>query len=232
MFDEQAGFGEGAEPMLVKAVVAEGAVEAFDKGVLHGSAGLDVMKGNPGALSPEVKGLAGKFGAVIHGDGLWEVTAESQSLQEGNDGGTADGGINMDGQTLTGKVIDKGQAAEAAAISKLIVDEVHGPALIGSSGHKQGNAGRTEVTDAACGAGESFLTIDALGALVIDDQAFGFEDIMKNRSAPAWFESRPMAQALTQGGVLTALRLVLQGRTVPAGWAPADSAGGGPESGR
>jgi hypothetical protein len=45
MFDEQAGFGEGAEPMLVKAVVAEGAVEAFDKGVLHGFAGLDVMKG-------------------------------------------------------------------------------------------------------------------------------------------------------------------------------------------
>jgi hypothetical protein len=55
-----------------------------------------------------MKGLAGKFGAVIHGDGLWEVTAESQSLQDGNDGGTADGGINMDGQTLTRKGIDEG----------------------------------------------------------------------------------------------------------------------------
>jgi hypothetical protein len=113
------------------------------------------MKGNPGALSPEVKGLAGKFGAVIHGDGLWEVTAESQSLQEGNDGGPADGGINIDGQTLTGKVIDEGQAAEAAA-SKLIVDEVHGPALIGSSGHKQGNASQSrefttqEVSEVLC----------------------------------------------------------------------------------
>ena len=45
MFDEQAGFSERAEPMPVKAVVAEGAIEAFDKGILHGFAGLDVRKG-------------------------------------------------------------------------------------------------------------------------------------------------------------------------------------------
>lgn len=41
--DEEASFGEGTEPVLVQTVVAEGAVEAFDEGVLHGFAWLDVV---------------------------------------------------------------------------------------------------------------------------------------------------------------------------------------------
>ena len=65
------------------------------------------------------------------------------------------------------------------------MDEVHGPALIGSGGHKQGKASQPrEFTTQLAAQGESFLTRDALGALVIDDQTFGFEDIVKNRSAP------------------------------------------------
>jgi hypothetical protein len=40
-----------------------------------------------------------------------------------------------------------------------------------------------------------------------------------------------MAQALAQGRVVPVLRLVLQGRTVPAG-EPADSAGGEPKAAR
>jgi hypothetical protein len=76
------------------------------------------------------------------------------------------------------------------------VDEVHRPALIGSGGHKQGNASQPrEFTTQLATQGETFLTVDALGALVIDDQAFGFEDIVKNRSAPAWFESRRLASS-------------------------------------
>jgi hypothetical protein len=35
-------------------------------------------------------------------------------LQNGNDRGPADGGVDMDGQALTGEVIDERQAAEAA----------------------------------------------------------------------------------------------------------------------
>ena len=50
--------------MLVKAVVAEGAIEALDEGVLHRFARLDMMEGNAGALSPEMEGFAGNSGPL------------------------------------------------------------------------------------------------------------------------------------------------------------------------
>ena len=54
--DEETCFGERAEPVLVEAVIAEGAVEGFDEGVLHGFAWLDVVKGDTGGLRPEMQG--------------------------------------------------------------------------------------------------------------------------------------------------------------------------------
>ncbi len=68
VIDEEASFGEGAEPVLVGAVVAEGAVEAFDEGVLHGFAWLDVVDGDAGGLNPGVNGFAGELRAVVGGD--------------------------------------------------------------------------------------------------------------------------------------------------------------------
>ena len=55
-------------------------------------------------------------------------------LKHINDGGTSDGGIDMDGRALTGKVIDDGQTTEATSTRELIVDEVHRPTLVGRSG--------------------------------------------------------------------------------------------------
>ena len=37
-FDETASFGQGGEPVLIEAFVAELAIEAFDEGVLRGFA--------------------------------------------------------------------------------------------------------------------------------------------------------------------------------------------------
>ena len=36
MLDQESGLGEGGKPVLVKAVVAESAIEAFKRSVLHG----------------------------------------------------------------------------------------------------------------------------------------------------------------------------------------------------
>ena len=132
VFDEESGFGEGGKPMLVEAVIAEGAIEALDEGVLHRFARLHMMQSNAGALSPEVEGFAGELRAIVHGDDLRKTTRESQALENGNDGGPANGGVDMDGQTLAGEVIDERQAAEAATGGQLVVDKVHRPAFIGS----------------------------------------------------------------------------------------------------
>ena len=74
VFDEESGFGQGAKPMLVKAVVTKGAIEALDEGVLHRFARLDMMESNAGALRPEVEGFAGELRAIVHGDGLGKTT--------------------------------------------------------------------------------------------------------------------------------------------------------------
>jgi hypothetical protein len=81
VFDEESGFGEGAKPMLVEAVIAEGSIEALDEGVLHRFARLDMMESDPGTLSPEVKGFAGELGTIVHGDGLGKSAREGQALE-------------------------------------------------------------------------------------------------------------------------------------------------------
>ena len=214
--------------MLVEAVIAEGAIEALDEGVLHRFARLHMMESNAGALSPEVEGFAGELRAIVHGDGLGKTTRESQALENGNDRGPADGGVDMDGQALAREVIDERQAAEAATGGQLVVDKVHRPAFIGSSGHGEWHAGhRRQFPAALAPQGESFLTIEALGAFVIDDETFGFEHRVQDGSTPARLASRPVAQTL--GCVLATLGPVLQERAVPSGQS-AEAAGGEPKA--
>ncbi len=47
VIDEEAGFGEGTEPMLVEAVVTEGAVEGFDESILGGLPGWMWLRETP-----------------------------------------------------------------------------------------------------------------------------------------------------------------------------------------
>lgn len=54
--------------MLVETVIAEGAVKGFDKGILSGLAGLDMVEGDAAGLSPVMESAADKLGAVIGGD--------------------------------------------------------------------------------------------------------------------------------------------------------------------
>ena len=46
-FDQVSGFGKPEEKMFVQTLVTKFAVEAFDEGVLHRLAGLDVVPGHP-----------------------------------------------------------------------------------------------------------------------------------------------------------------------------------------
>jgi hypothetical protein len=154
MFDKEFGLGEGGKPMLVKAVVAKGAIEAFNESVLHGLSRLDVMKGDARRLSPEVKGFAGQLRAIVQSDDLWQGTGQSELLKHINDGGTTDGGIDMDRQALTGKVIDDRQTTETTSTGELIVDEIHRPALVGTLWLRDWNASQGgQLLSTFCGAG-------------------------------------------------------------------------------
>ena len=45
-----------------------------------------------------MKGFAGQLRAIVQSDDLWQGTGESEFLKHINDGGTTDGGIDMDSQ--------------------------------------------------------------------------------------------------------------------------------------
>lgn len=220
VFDQEPGFRDGAEPVLVEAVIAEGTIEAFDKGVLHGFAWLDVVEADFVLHSPEVEGLASELGAVVDGDRDGKTSGGGEFLEDLDDGGSADGGIDMDGQTLTGEVIDDVQAAEAAADGELVMDEVHAPALVGALGCSQGHSGHCwQLFAPLVAKGESFLAVDALSALVVDDKPFGFEDVVEDGCSPPGLESRPVPQAMSQGDIAGGKALILERRAVPTGQA-------------
>jgi hypothetical protein len=154
--DEEAGFVDGIEPVLVKAVIAEGAVEGFNEGILHGFAGLDVMKMNASSLCPKEDGLAGELRAIVGGDDFWKAASEGEFFQDINDSNAADGSIDMESQALAGEVIHQGQATKATASGKLVMNEVHGPAFIwalkaAAEAHGQWPAASCGV----CGAGKA-----------------------------------------------------------------------------
>ena len=202
VLDEELGLGDGSEPVLVEAVVAEGSVEAFDEGVLHGLAWLDMVKADMVFHGPEVQGFSGELGAVIHGDGSGQAARAGKLLEDMDDGRPADKGIDMDGQALAGEVVDSVQAAEAAAAGELVVDEVHAPALVGTLSGSQGHSDHGwKLLAALTVQGESFLAVDALGAFVVDDKPLGFEDVMEDRGALPGLKSRAVPQAMSQGDI-------------------------------
>jgi len=153
--------------VLVEAVIAEGAVEGFDEGILGGFAWLDVMEMDAGGLRPEVDGFAGELGAVVGGDGLGQAAGEGECLKQTDDGSAADGSICMECEALAGEVIDQGEATEAPAIGELVVDEVHAPAFIGSRWLWQRDAcDGGQLAAEFAPQGKSFLAVKTLGALV------------------------------------------------------------------
>lgn len=115
VIDEQAGFLEGAEPVLIEAVIAEGAVEGLDEGVLDGLARLDVIEVDLAPLGPEVEGLTGELGPIVTGDGTRSFQRVAKGIKQIGYSSTPDGGIDMERQALAGAVIDQGQAAEASS---------------------------------------------------------------------------------------------------------------------
>jgi hypothetical protein len=179
---------------------------------------LDVIEVYLALLSPEVKGLACELRPVVTGDGEGRSYRVAEGIQQIGHCLPSDGGIDMKCQALTGAVIDQSQAAEAPPSGKLVMDEVHGPTLVGTICHRHGNPNQGRQLPAPLPAqGEPFLLIDPCRALAVDDHPFGFEDVMKDGKPPPGLPLCPMAHPLPQGSVIALHGTVLHRGTVPSG---------------
>jgi hypothetical protein len=69
--DDLTSFVEICEQVFVQAFVAQPAVEAFNKTVLHRLAGRDVVPLDPELFLPSQHGVRGELGAIVADDHAW-----------------------------------------------------------------------------------------------------------------------------------------------------------------
>jgi hypothetical protein len=135
-----------------------------------------------------MEGFAGELRAVVCGDDFGQAAGAGEILKQIDDGGAADGGIDMEGEALACEVIDEGEAAETSAVGKLVMNEVTRPPVVWGIGMGQRDAGDgRQLATSFPTQGKTFLAVKPLGAFVIDDQTFGLEHIVKDGRTPAWF---------------------------------------------
>jgi hypothetical protein len=122
-FDQIARFGKAKEKMFIEAFVAEFAVEAFDEGVLHRLAGLNVVPGDP-LGGPAQHRVAGQFGTVVADDGVGPAALVHHRFQLPHHARAAERSIHHRRQTLAAEVVQYAQHAEAAAVGQRVGNEV------------------------------------------------------------------------------------------------------------
>jgi len=103
--------------VLVRALVAELAVEAFDVRVLIG---LSWNERRPyvGGVCPTVEDLTLKFWSVVDGDGSWQSTHLGRPIQYHPYAIVGERSIDFDGDTLPREVVDNVQAAKTSSASE------------------------------------------------------------------------------------------------------------------
>ena len=103
--DDRARFTEATEHVLVKALVAQLAVERFDEGILHGLARLDVVPRDP-ASCPAQHRTTGEFRPIVANHRLRCGSLDREPLQFAHHPYAAERGVDHCRQALTAEVVD------------------------------------------------------------------------------------------------------------------------------
>jgi len=128
-FDDLPRFGQAAEQMFVQALVAQAAVETFDKGILDGFAGLDIVPrhatGNP---SQDCR--TSQFGTIITDYYFRYCALIGETLEFAHHRYAAEGSSDPAGQAFPTEVVDHAQDPKAAPRAERVADKIEAPALI------------------------------------------------------------------------------------------------------
>ena len=119
-FDDLARLLQAGEPVLVQAIVAEGAIKALAEGILDRLARLDKVELHSGLLCSEEHGLAGQFRAIVQNNLARQAIYLSQLVELICQPVTSYGGIDQLADTFAGEVIDDVQGAEPTTCCQLI----------------------------------------------------------------------------------------------------------------
>ena len=119
--------------MLVEALVAKLAVEAFDVAVLHRTTRFDEQVFDAVLLRPCHEGTAGELRPIVSAH-CFGVTAKARRLvQDARHVNPTHAVVHRDIDALVSEVIGNGQALQASAARQRIRDKVHAPHLVARS---------------------------------------------------------------------------------------------------
>src|SRR5215813_905346 len=112
--DDPARHRQATERVLVKAFVAEAAVEAFDEGVLHRLAGRDVMPTDAAVLLPAQHDVGGELAAVVADNQQRLLALGDDRIELTCDPAAGDRSVDNERQALAGEVVDNNEHPKAS----------------------------------------------------------------------------------------------------------------------
>ncbi|SSP03799.1 Uncharacterised protein [Acinetobacter baumannii] len=196
-FDDGAGLGQGGEDLLVQALVAEPAVEAFDEAILLRLARRDVMPGHAGAVGPLEDRPAGHLRPVVADDHGRASASGDQPIQFPRHALAPDRGVDHQSQGLAREVVHDAQDAEASAPRQTVGHEVQRPALVWAVRQGHGRTGSGGALAAPSPSHrQAFLPIEPEQPLLVHADALPFQQDAQAPVAEPAALSRQAAQAL------------------------------------
>jgi hypothetical protein len=116
--------------VAVQAFLTEAAVEGFALRIVCRLAGPAEVDFHPIFVCPFVHGFGDELAAVIGFDDARQAAQCTYATERRHHIVTPQVLPNVDGQTLSGVIVDQSQRTQAATIEQLVHDEVHAPDVI------------------------------------------------------------------------------------------------------
>lgn len=168
--DDDLGMLQAGEPVLVQALIPEPAIERLDVGDLVGFAGFNQEELNATGMRPGQHGPAAELLAVVGSDRLGQATRLGQLIEDAHELIPAHCPLGDDGHGFMGRIVNDGQALEAAPFSRPVKHEIHRLHLVGGQRSLQGMAvGNRDLLPLAPSHLQACLGIQPIHAFVIDD---------------------------------------------------------------
>jgi hypothetical protein len=131
IFDDLTGLVSVQEQLHIQAFIAKFSVEGFREGVLPRAARLDIEGCNALVRQPLLQGLGDELGTVVTAQEPRGAVLCDQEFQHSDHLTGIERAGNLNGQALTGKLIDDRQQPQLLPVEAGIFEKVVGPNVVG-----------------------------------------------------------------------------------------------------
>src|SRR5580658_203555 len=185
--DDPVRHRQATEHVLVEALVAEAAVEAFNEGVLHRLARRDVMPTDASILLPAQHGVGGELAAVVADYHQRLLALRDDRIELACNPAAGDRGVDNQRQALAGEVVDNDEHPKAPTIGQHNGDKVEAPTLGRGlrQGHRRTRAAGS-LSSAAAAHRQPLFTVEPEQLLVVQLDAFATQqDVQASITKPS-----------------------------------------------